>query len=51
MTRFKFQCDEAGDELKLIHDILRSLVNSQAQAAQKDAEYVSHFVAAIPKQA
>lgn len=35
---FAFACDEVGNELKVIHNTPHSLVSSQAQAAQKDAE-------------
>ncbi|KAK3312959.1 hypothetical protein B0H66DRAFT_569253 [Apodospora peruviana] len=39
-VRFEFHCDEASEELNLV-------VYEQTQAAQKDAEYVSRFLAAI----
>ncbi|KAK3324913.1 hypothetical protein B0H66DRAFT_547017 [Apodospora peruviana] len=46
-VRFEFHCDEAGEELKFLHNIPHSLVHEQNQAAQKEADYFSRVLAAI----
>jgi len=38
LVRFWIHCDKVGDKLKVIYNTSYSLVNSQAQAAQKDTK-------------
>ncbi|KAH7110451.1 hypothetical protein EDB81DRAFT_927018 [Dactylonectria macrodidyma] len=46
-VRFEFHCERAPAKLKYIHNIPRSLVTADAQAAQEDAGYINRFVDAL----
>ncbi|KAH7021704.1 hypothetical protein B0J12DRAFT_393208 [Macrophomina phaseolina] len=47
LARFEFHCAKAPEKLKFIHNIPRSLVIADAQAAQDDPGYVNSFVSVL----